>query len=240
MNTANIATWNPSDPAEPAIMENGRPENPRAHAALLDYLRLGPGRTLQALLGTYRLQTSPPTSFHGTLRKWSSDYAWPARAARYDRLENERLQAEISARREALLQSGMALEHERIDQLTDLYEKLRAVAAEPEAFWVKRVQLLRYPDDTWERVELRYFNEGLVRQLRGLLDDIASETGGRPLRLPARSAPEEAQEPAYRLEDYSLEVFTPEERAEFIRLQEKFFSQAEGKNAKSGDNGNSK
>lgn len=226
MNTQLVATWNVSNPAEPAIMENGRPESPLANQVLCDYLRLGPGRTFPTLLERYRQLDPAPTHSLGTLHNWSQRYSWAERVARYDTLENERLQAEEQTRRAAILHRGLALEYERIDQLTSLFQKIKTIATDEEAFWITDIKFVRQPDGSQERVETRRFNGALVRSLRGLLDDIASETGGRPLRLPVRSAPDEPAEPAYKPEDFSFDVFTPEECDEFIRLETKFLSQA--------------
>jgi hypothetical protein len=214
--------WNPSDPSSPAIFPAGRTESLRAHQALLDFISLGPGRTIPALLQSYLQLRSAPTRSLGTLRNWSDQYAWTARAAACDALAGLRRQAELRARREAILQRGLALEHERIERLAGLYEKLSALAVDEEAFWVRDVRFQRLPDGSTERVELRRFNGALVRSLRGLLDDIAGETGGRTLRAPLLPDDKPALDPG----DYSLDVLTPSERAEFFRLQNKIFSPA--------------
>lgn len=214
-----MPTWNPYDPCEPAISSEGYPETPAAHQALLDYLRLGSGRNFPTLLRRYQNQETAPTHSHGSLRRWSLRYAWPARASAYDELEDERQQSEVRAHREAILQRGLALEFERIEHLTALFDKLNALAANEEAFWIRNVRLLSMPDGSVERVEMRRFNGALIRNLRGLLEDIASETGGRAPRAPLA----ETEEPALKPEDYSLDVLTPEEKNEFFRLQNKIF-----------------
>jgi hypothetical protein len=213
--------WNPSNPREFAHFSDGRQETLPAHAALLDYLSLGPRRTLSSQHSRYQTYNFSPTTSYGTLRNWSIRYEWAARAAAFDAIEDERKQVEERERREALLQNGLALEHERIDRLTTLFDKLYTLATDNDAIWVKDVRLLRYPDGQAERIEQRRFNGALIRNLRGLLDDIATETGGRLHRPPASPV---SEEPAFDLDKLTLDVLTPEERAEFLRLQNKIFS----------------
>ncbi|HEY3311333.1 MAG TPA: hypothetical protein VGK00_06795 [Anaerolineales bacterium] len=198
-----------------------RRESPRARRALLDYLHLGPGRTFQALLLSYRDLKNPPTRSFLTLRSWSSLYNWTARASRFDALEEERLQSEYRARRQAVLQNGLALDHERVQDLIILYQKLASFARSDEALWYTDVKAVRLEQGSVERVERRRFNGELIRQLRGLLDDIAVETGGR-LNRPSRPALLEGSDP--QLDTVTLDVLTPAERAEFLRLQDKIFS----------------
>jgi hypothetical protein len=199
----------------------------RASQALLDYLHLGPARTIPALLQHYQTIPSAPTHSYATLRKWSFLHDWPARAIAFDAIENQSQQDEFRARREALLQQGLALEHERIERLTAWLRKLDALVVDDEALWIKNVKVLHLENNRVERVEMRRFNAALIRQLRGLLEDIAAETGGRPARNllsragRAQGGPEKS---TYELGDFSLDVLTPEERAEFIRLQNKIFS----------------
>jgi hypothetical protein len=213
-----MPTWNPADPCELATSATGHHESTAAHQALLDFLRLGPGRSFPALLKRYQLQKTAPTHSLGTLHNWSVLYAWSLRASAYDELEDERLQAEVRARRDAILQRRLALDFERIEFLASLFEKLNALAADEDVFWVRDVRLLHMPDGSDERVELRRFNGALVRSLRDILEDIARETGGRALspRLPI------AEEPALNM-DYSFDMLSPAERSEFLRLQNKIF-----------------
>ena len=192
----------------------------RARQALLDYLRLGSGRSLTALHQSYLTQPGAPTRSLNTLRKWSSEFDWSTQAAASDALENQRLQSEQDARREAILQSGLALEHERVEHLTAWFGKLDALTDSEEALWIKQIKTIRLADGHFERVEIRRFNDDLFRLLLLIMDAIALETGTRP-RLPRLS---QHQQPAHTLQDISLEKLTPQERADLMSLMAKTVS----------------
>jgi hypothetical protein len=191
----------------PALLA-GEPQAGESRKALLacnDYLRAGPGRSLQKLYQTYTGSgpTKPPTRHLATLKEWSRLYEWQLRAAQYDteieRQKNDAVQA--------VMKEGLALAHERVTRLKRLalfleeqvYSAAEAKAqpqespeslteAEVEAA-SKRARL--YPN-VWlydvkqigggegaERVDLVRFNAALIEQFRGVLDDLAKETGGR-------------------------------------------------------------
>ena len=213
--------WNTTDPGQPAAFDDGTTESHAAHQALLDYLTLGPGRTIPALLARYQALPSAPTQSRGTLHKWSWKYEWTARAATHDALQQQALQAAETARSEAILQRGLALQYERIDHLVSLYQKLDTFLLNEDALWVRDIRILRLDDNHTERIELKRFNAALIRQMRGLLDDIASETGGRFGRITSTPQPEKS---TLNVDDFSLDVLTPAEQVEFIRLQNKIFS----------------
>ena len=117
-------------------------ETGRSNHALLDYFEIGPGRSLPRLIrgykglveagdvnytlfSQYRVQdegepsVKPPSKRLATVERWSSDYQWQARIARYEKLERER---------------RLAIREQRRDQLEDddwgSGGALRAVAAE--------------------------------------------------------------------------------------------------------------
>lgn len=178
-------------------------ENKKAILACNDYLRLGPGRSLAKLHQTYTESTpvKPPTKHLRTLKEWSRLYEWQLRAAQYDteieRQKNDQVQA--------IMKEGLALAHERVTRLKRLalfleeqvYSAAEAKAqpqdppvteAEVEA---ARNRVRHYPN-VWlydvkqigggegaERVDLVRFNAALIEQFRGVLDDLAKETGGR-------------------------------------------------------------
>ena len=53
--------WNTTDPGQPAAFDDGLTESHAAHQALLDYLTIGPARTIPALLTRYQaLPSAPP------------------------------------------------------------------------------------------------------------------------------------------------------------------------------------
>jgi len=75
--------------------ERRKAETKRAHAALLDYCALGPGRSIRTLWAHYRqladvksatgaATRKPPSRRLRTLAQWSSSNDWPERAAAWD------------------------------------------------------------------------------------------------------------------------------------------------------------
>lgn len=156
-------------------------ENHRAIQACNDYLMMGPGRSLQKLLNRYQIAPeTPPTKRIKTLKDWSAQYEWQARAALYDTAIQEQ---KITFAAEAL-QTGLASTYERVLALKKLAGSLTAEIWEPGGKLV--------PGNVWlndakqigkgsyaERIDLIRFNAPLIEQYRGVLDDLARETGGR-------------------------------------------------------------
>jgi len=106
-------------------------ETPKAHAAFLDYVRMGPGRSLRKLHERYCQQSdnepateSPPTQRLRTLADWSVRFAWQKRLAAYkderDRHDQERWEARRRAVRERDWDAG--------EELRDLAAKVLAQA----------------------------------------------------------------------------------------------------------------
>jgi hypothetical protein len=95
------------DPDSP--LSRCRGELPRAHDALLDYYRLGSGRSLRAIHAEYRERsesegiTKVPTKRFATLSKWSTANRWQERIELQSRidLETERRMKEEALRAEA-------------------------------------------------------------------------------------------------------------------------------------------
>lgn len=83
--------------------------------------------------------------------------------------------------------SGLALEYERVATLrrlaglleAELYQTL-ADGSMP-ALWLPDVKQVGSGENA-ERVDIVRFNRSLVEALRGVLDDLAKETGGRTQR----------------------------------------------------------
>lgn len=101
-------------------------ESSKAVIACNDWLRLGAGRTLPALLRTYTEtnRNQPPTKHIATLKVWSSAYNWQARAEAYDAtIEAEKQatekarQREIAERRKSIMEDGAAFDFERVAML---------------------------------------------------------------------------------------------------------------------------
>ena len=174
-------------------------ESSRAIQACNDYLRLGPGRSLRLLYEKYieYKGMQPPTSNLGTIGVWSAKYKWVARAELYDiELEHEK-----NARHREVMESGLALDHERVVRLKDLahflldeIEKTNTVTIEDDDgekvktedgqrpnVWLADVKQIGSGEHA-ERVDIVRYNSAIFSDLRGLLDDLAKETGGRVIK----------------------------------------------------------
>jgi hypothetical protein len=178
-------------------------ESDSAVSACNDYLRMGSGRSLGNLIQNYTEtdQKSPPTTSLGVLKGWSKRYDWQARAAAYDAGVDEQKTAAVAAARKASLESGLALEFERVEKLKKLAADLEhqifyeapmkygdELAGDPDAsglkvkirphLWVRDVKQIGSGEFANE-VEIFRYNAAIVQDYRGVLDDIAKETGGR-------------------------------------------------------------
>lgn len=157
-------------------------ETRRAVIACNGYLRLGAGRSLRQLAVQYRerARSDAPTRSLSTLNRWSQDFAWQARTAIYD----AHLEAEKNERRRQIMESGLALDYERVTALKRLVDDLAAqyYAEEPDGkrskLWLRDVKGVGN-GVSFQVVDLERFNAPLIEQYRGALDDLAQETGGR-------------------------------------------------------------
>lgn len=161
-------------------------ESPRARQAWADYLALGPGRSLEHLAREYQSRTeSVPTRQLSRIKRWSVDFGWQARLT-----EIADMQAREAAEREAeyrrgILDDGYALAHERVQALKVLGQMLFAeLTAEgvDSRLWVTETKGIG-GGENFKTVGLERFNHHEVEQLRGVLDDIAKETGGRKQKV---------------------------------------------------------
>lgn len=155
-------------------------ETSKAIQACNDWLRMGPGRSLPDLYEKYTEsnQNSPPTQSLGTLKKWSSDYDWAERAQLYD-AEIERQKNE---RRKQILETGLALDYERVFELKDLFDKLKKELDYNGLYYTdKKIS------STGKVITVDVFNKALIGEIRGILNDIAKETGGRSQKVDSRN-----------------------------------------------------
>jgi len=162
--------------------QNG--ESYRAIQACNDYLRMGPGRSLTALAESYaESPQNAPTANRWTLKRWCGSYAWVERAASYD----ARLEDAKNARAREIMESGLALAHERVVKLKNLAGFLEGQLYEQGAdgvyhnVWLPDVKQIGSGADA-ERVDIERFNQGIISEYRATLDDIAKETGGRVVK----------------------------------------------------------
>jgi hypothetical protein len=157
-------------------------ESAAAVVACNDYLRMGPSRSLAKLQHLYverrknAGEASVPTSRNRTLEGWSARFGWQERAEAYD----ASLEGEKNIRAHEILNSGLALPHERVVKLKELFEILECELSGG-ALWMKRVKGVGYGEN-YEKVSERVYNGQIVSDLRGILDDLADETGGRVQR----------------------------------------------------------
>lgn len=146
--------------------EKQRGETSKAIQACNDYLRMGPGRSLRELAKQYNSESqrnTAPTLSSDTMMGWSSRYDWQERAQAYDTQTEARKTAEA----DAVMQEGLALAHNRVRMLKELAEKVRDFVVSETVAKGKTVETL----DT-----------ATGHLLRGVLDDIAKETGGRVIK----------------------------------------------------------
>jgi hypothetical protein len=116
------------------------------------------------------------------IERWSAKYKWVSRVAVWDE-EQDRIREEARATEiRKIMQSGFAQEHERVAALNRLAEKLLSEVDTDKKLWLEDKKLLPNGDD----VNLIRFNGNLIEQVRGLLDDIAKETGGRIRKTEAK------------------------------------------------------
>lgn len=167
---------------EPLVGQRQKGESLRAVQACNDYMRLGPGRSLSSLLALYAKsdQLIPPTQSMGALKRWSAKYTWQERAGSYD-AQTEESKNIIATER---MKTGLALPHERVQKLKDLAAFLEVQMFEQgeegkyHNVWLPDVKQIGGGEYA-ERVDIERFNSAIIEQYRGVLDDLAKETGGR-------------------------------------------------------------
>lgn len=166
--------------------ERQEKETKKAMQACNDYLRLGPGRSLAKLHHLYTEDTpeKPPTRSINTLKRWSTDFDWPTRATAYDIRIEQLKTAEAERRQLEAMQTGLALDYERVLKLKHLASTLAAeIWADngefiQDAVWVPDVKQIGGGEFA-ERVDIVRFNRPILEEFRAILDDLAKETGGR-------------------------------------------------------------
>ena len=145
-----------------------------------DYLRM-PARSLRRLIAQYEEKTTQgdgvPTVRLSTLEHWCKSYAWVLRASAYD----QEREAEKSAIAAHVLRTGYANVHERVGLLDTLTRRLMDEMNDG-ALFLRRTKGIGYGEQ-YERIEERMYNHPLVDNIRGLLKDLAEETGGRTKRI---------------------------------------------------------
>ena len=164
----------------------------RAYTAFGDYCQAGATRSLRKLHEHYKGQirsgsgTNIPTQYLSTLSRWSSKNSWQARVETYDLAMRSAAQEGI----EEAAFTGPARPGIRINKLKNLAADLaRMLYLTDDEFesdhpgnrpflWVKEIKIIGSGVLAREVATYRY-NSSLVNDYRGLLDDLARETGGR-------------------------------------------------------------
>lgn len=175
--------WNQDAPLEKAISDAGWRESKRANHAFRDYALMGAARSLANLCQKYTNQLPgihhlPVTKSLATLKKWSQTFAWVERSERFDALQAEKTKLEYETRRDQIMQAGLALAHERIDKLTTIFNRLYEDFQEEQNLWLPDKKGIGQAEN-FTVVDIVRFNAQIVDQMRGALDDIAREVGGR-------------------------------------------------------------
>jgi hypothetical protein len=193
--------WNREDPFERAFSADGRRETKRSNQAFRHYAMLGASRSIEKLFDAFP-QLFPsdsgviaPTKSIHTLRDWSGDFHWVERANRFDEIQNEKDRATYEARRKEIMESGLALTHERVEELKGIYTRLKGYLADQKNIWLPDVKSVRVgsalestPEGKmrevgeYERVEFVRFNSPLFEKMFEALEALAAETGGRAKR----------------------------------------------------------
>jgi len=119
----------------------------------------------------------------GTLKGWSSRYGWQGRSEEFD----AKLERQKNERRKQIMDSGLALDFERVNELKKLAHFLTDQLYEQgedgnyHNVWLPDVKQIGSGNNV-ERVDIERFNAAIISELRAALDDLAKETGGRKLR----------------------------------------------------------
>lgn len=167
---------------KPLAGQRQKGESSKAVQACNDYLRMGAGRSLRLMVQKYNEPSTEnaPTRHLNTLANWSSRFEWVARAEEYD----AEIEAQKTAYANEMMRSGLALDYERVNKLKELFDLLfgelmeKGVGGVLHNLWLPDVKSIGSGQYA-ERVDIERYNSALVSDIRGVMDDLAKETGGR-------------------------------------------------------------
>ena len=169
----------------------GQRANRRAELALNDFLQLGSGRSLEKLLARYQaVGSAAPTRRAQTLRDWALRFDWSGRAEYHDELQRSSSQRAESERQAQVLHAGLAVCTERVENLKLLYEQLNEYLRQAWPVWLTDLQNASLEGAVTERSRAPRFNTSVIIQMRGIMEDLARETGGRLPRAQGGGQPE--------------------------------------------------
>lgn len=170
-------------------------ETAKSRQAWADYLALGVERSLAKLAAIYH-QNDPETTPDNILRqlkRWSSAHGWQVRLEALAAEAEAAAEAVEAERVRAIMATGYALDHGRVELLKELTATLVA-ELRGDRLWLRDKKSIItgqepiYNDEgtavigsttQYEVFDLERPNSAWVTQVRGLLADIADETGGR-------------------------------------------------------------
>lgn len=210
-------------------------ETARAREAWSDYVALGPGRSLEALLERYRSETgagrSAPTVRLATLKDWSRHHGWQARLREMAEQQERAVREQDAAERQRLLSTGYAAKHERVKGLDRLARLVEDEFHEGDRRWLRDDTILKVEskeDGTTETLIKRKErpNKPWADVYARCLDDIAREMGERS-NLPAQYVMQLLQD---RYEQFARAVNEgcADDAGRGARILALFFSYAEG------------
>lgn len=174
-------------PLETAISDDGQRESRRANAAFCDYARMGTHRSLRDLVAHYKtIPEGAPSTKWTTVSTWSAKFQWVERSKAFDAIQQAADQAVYENRRREIMESGLALTHERVVKLKELFGRLDGYSKQEDMIWLPDVKSVGQGENA-ERVDIVRFNSALIEQIRGTLDDIAKEVGQRVKNVDVKS-----------------------------------------------------
>ena len=167
----------------PIVGEVQPGENARAIIACNDYLRMGRIRSVARVKKLYQdmsrearargQRVAVPTTDNNKIYDWSKRFSWRARAEAYDAM----MEAKRTAAAEAEMTTGLAQAHERVSLLKELTDGIVQEIAD-KGFYAEKTHVAGQGENRRETSE-EVFRSHEVAAVRGLLNDLAKETGGR-------------------------------------------------------------
>lgn len=110
----------------------------------------------------------------GTWYKAAERYKWLERAAAWDKHRLEERDKQIVAEEAEIIREEYALKHHRIKELNEVAKLLREEVFDEDKRWVDDVKAVGL-----DAHHLKQFNDGLLKEYREYLSDIADEMGER-------------------------------------------------------------
>ncbi len=172
-----------------------RGESPKSKKAYLDFLALGPSRTLKMLLDRYRdpalysqtprTENYPPTRQMKKLQIWSVAFKWHERINHVHESQIETIVREEERQLLDTMKEKYASRADRVQALSKI-AVLLMTRVENEGIETVIVKQVGAGKNT-QMVEERQVDVNLISSLRGVLGDLAAETGGRAKRVIAEN-----------------------------------------------------